>query len=165
MQDGVMTANLPASILLAPTAGPINPHAPKHYPTDGRHTLVGAVDDEAIDSSAFSAQYHQFLTAGYAADPTGSGALVGDAARYAAHTGNRAVVIAGGAASSVRGGRGPGGAPGASSSSSSSSSAAAAAAASGVGSGRETGRKRQRADDASDVSERQECGGQRGRWL
>ena len=76
---GVMTTNLRADELWAPAAGPRDPHARRVFPTDAQHTIIGALQTEAMDAASFDAQFHAFNTRGVAADPTGSGGLVSNA--------------------------------------------------------------------------------------
>lgn len=87
MQSGQLTANLPAAAMLAISEGPRNPYAPKQLATDGSKTLAGSLASDSIDPAIFSQQYNTYAAFGYAADPSGSGALVGDARRYAQHAG------------------------------------------------------------------------------
>jgi hypothetical protein len=68
--SGVMTTNLPADQLWAPQAGPINPYAPKVYPSGPGQTLLGTAQVESIESVAFEEQYRSYMTHGYAADPS-----------------------------------------------------------------------------------------------
>jgi pre-mRNA-processing factor 17 len=84
---GPMTVNVPASALLAPVVGPANPHEARRFASGSGHTSAGVVQATALDEASFAAQYNSYAAQGYAADPSGSGAFVGDHARYAQYHG------------------------------------------------------------------------------
>ena len=89
LDGGVMTTNLTADQLWSAAAGPINPYAPKRLPTDKNHTVIGAMQAEAVDPSAFDAQFNSFNARGVAQDPTGSGGWITNAQAPAAHPSRR----------------------------------------------------------------------------
>lgn len=85
--------NVPVDVMYAPVAGPVNPTQAKRMPAPGsKATLAGTVERDGIDGTIFNSQYHSFGSRGFAADPTGSGAVVADAGRIAAAAALQAAV-------------------------------------------------------------------------
>lgn len=87
IQSGLMTSNLPVSVMYAPIVGPISSSSGKTAiappSVDSFRTVTATLTHDSMDPSTFSTQYNMYTQHRYAADPSGSGALVGDASRYA----------------------------------------------------------------------------------
>jgi hypothetical protein len=76
--------NLPVDVMYAPSAGPARPDAAKRFIPSSKGTIAGSFESDGIDRTSFEAQFHSYGVRGYAADPSGSGAIIADAGRAAA---------------------------------------------------------------------------------
>jgi hypothetical protein len=74
--------NTRADVMWAPSYGPSNTGGPKVIPDPSQGTIAGATSRETVDATIFEAQYRQFSHQGFAADPRGTGAFVGDIQKY-----------------------------------------------------------------------------------
>jgi WD40 repeat protein len=79
LRSGYMEMNLPVAIMYAPVVGPVGAGGARAETASSGavRTLTGLVAPDSMDPATFAAQYNSYNGTGYAADPTGSGAVIG----------------------------------------------------------------------------------------